>query len=79
MRIAKALDCPEAYFYTLDNAFADTILQLHRNRNKSDVNPYMEENIALRKRFEELEALEKKPVRAQQLLRSLAGVLAIKN
>lgn len=41
IRIAKALDYPEAYFYTLDDIFAKTILQLYRNRNNSDFNPYL--------------------------------------
>lgn len=41
VQIAKALDYPEAYFYTLDDEFAEQILQLHRNKNNPAFNPYL--------------------------------------
>lgn len=43
VRVAKALDYPEAYFYTVDDVFAETLLQLHRNRSNPSFNPYMVE------------------------------------
>ena len=41
VQIARALDYPEAYFYTLDDEFADMILQLYRNKNNPEFNPYL--------------------------------------
>lgn len=41
VQIAKALDYPEAYFYTLDDEFADMILQMYRNKNNPEFNPYL--------------------------------------
>lgn len=40
VRVAKLLDYPESYFYTIDDGFAQTILQLHRNRSDPHFNPY---------------------------------------
>ncbi len=40
VQIAKALNYPEAYFYTVDDDFAEQILLLHRNRKNPDFNPY---------------------------------------
>lgn len=57
VRIAKALDYPEAYFYTQDDVFAETILQLHLNRSNPDFNPYVTELNALKKRLEEAHKL----------------------
>lgn len=41
VQIAKALDYPEGYFYTLDDEFAEQILQLYRNKNNPEFNPYI--------------------------------------
>lgn len=40
VKIAKVLDYPESYFYTIDDDFADNILQFHRNRMSPETNPY---------------------------------------
>lgn len=40
VRVAKLLDYPESYFYTVDDEFAETILQLYRNRTNPEFNPY---------------------------------------
>lgn len=38
VKIARVLDCPEGYFYTIDDAFAATMLEAHRNREDSRFN-----------------------------------------
>ena len=43
VRLAKALDYPEAYFYTVDDVFAKSLLEFHRNRNNPNFNPYITE------------------------------------
>ncbi|WP_323839599.1 helix-turn-helix domain-containing protein [Photorhabdus africana] len=40
IRIAKALDYPESYFYTVDDSFAEKILQYHRTKNSEVLNPF---------------------------------------
>lgn len=40
IRIAKALDYPESYFYTVDDNFAEQILQYHRTKNSEVLNPF---------------------------------------
>ncbi|WP_411704859.1 helix-turn-helix domain-containing protein [Edaphovirga cremea] len=40
IRVAKALDYPEGYFYTIDDDFAENMLQFHRKRMSSETNPY---------------------------------------
>lgn len=39
-KVADLLGYPEAYFYTVDDDFADLILQLHLDRNNPNLNPY---------------------------------------
>ncbi|KLF28700.1 hypothetical protein YA29_16415 [Klebsiella aerogenes] len=41
VRVAKALDYPEAYFYTVDDRLAEMFLQVYKNRRNPDFNPYM--------------------------------------
>jgi transcriptional regulator with XRE-family HTH domain len=65
VQIAKALDYPEAYFYTADDVFADTILQIHRNKNDPRFNPYITELNILKQRLQE----------AQKAASSLAELL----
>lgn len=43
VKIARALDYPEGYFYTMDDAFAASMLQAHRNRKNSEFNLYINE------------------------------------
>jgi transcriptional regulator with XRE-family HTH domain len=40
VRIAKALDYPESYFYTIDDDVAEAILQYHRDKNSDALNPF---------------------------------------
>lgn len=42
VRIAKALDYPENYFYTLDDDFAEQVLQYHRSKNSESLNPFFD-------------------------------------
>lgn len=39
-KVADLLGYPEAYFYTVDDDFADLILRLHRDKNDPNLNPY---------------------------------------
>ena len=56
-RLASALDYPEAYFYTIDDGFAEVILQMHRNRNNPDFNPYYKSQLEI---LESISALKDK-------------------
>ncbi|MCU6278871.1 helix-turn-helix transcriptional regulator [Enterobacter quasiroggenkampii] len=40
LKVARALDYPEGYFYTEDDKFAERILLLYRNRDNPEYNPY---------------------------------------
>ena len=40
-KIAAVLNYPECYFYTVDDALAETILNIHLNKNNSSTNPYL--------------------------------------
>ncbi|WP_040360292.1 helix-turn-helix transcriptional regulator [Capnocytophaga gingivalis] len=41
VKIAAVLNYPECYFYTIDDALAQTILEIHLNKNNSSHNPYL--------------------------------------
>ncbi|WP_240769937.1 helix-turn-helix transcriptional regulator [Pantoea agglomerans] len=41
VKIAAVLNYPECYFYTVDDALAETILNIHLNKNNSSTNPYL--------------------------------------
>lgn len=43
LKIARVLDYPEGYFYTMDDAFAASMLQAHRNRENAEFNLYINE------------------------------------
>lgn len=49
VRIAKALDYPESYFYTIDDDFAEKILQYHRNKYSETLNPFYDAQDDVRK------------------------------
>ncbi len=49
VRLSKALDYPEAYFYTVDDVFAESLLQFHRKRDNPDFNPYAAELTEMKK------------------------------
>lgn len=40
VRIAKVLNYPESYFYTLDDDVAEAILHFHQHRNDRSLNPF---------------------------------------
>lgn len=40
VRIAKVLNYPESYFYTLDDDVAEAILLFHQHRNDRSLNPF---------------------------------------
>ena len=49
VRIAKVLDYPESYFYTIDDDFAEKLLQYHRNKNNESLNPFYDAQDEARK------------------------------
>lgn len=53
VKIAKVLDYPEGYFYTLDDNFAEIILQIHRNRKDPSINPYYNSLVEAKKLSEQ--------------------------
>lgn len=57
VKIAKALDYPEAYFYTIDDVFAESILQLHRNKHDPEFNPYITELNELKRTISEAQKI----------------------
>lgn len=59
VRVAKALDYPESYFYTLDDDFADVILQYHRTRNSAFLNPFFDSQDEARKYKSSLDEAKK--------------------
>lgn len=56
-KIAKKLDYPEAYFYTSDDHFAESILELHRNKNNPDFNPYITELKQLKQQLKDAQKM----------------------
>lgn len=40
VRIAKALDYPEGYFYIIDDDLAEKLLQYHQTQNSEVLNPF---------------------------------------
>lgn len=64
-RLAAALNYPEAYFYTIDDDFAKSLLEFYRNKNNPDFNPYITE----------LQATKKMLADAQKQAESLAEFL----
>jgi len=60
VKIAKALDYPESYFYTLDDHMAETILLIHRNRLDPTQNPYRQTYIEMKKLVSQLNDIIKK-------------------
>ncbi|MDS1916287.1 helix-turn-helix transcriptional regulator [Enterobacter asburiae] len=56
VQIAKALNYPEAYFYTVDDDFSEQILLIHRNKNNPDFNPYFK---PLKEALDAVNALKK--------------------
>ncbi|CCI78512.1 unnamed protein product [Klebsiella pneumoniae subsp. rhinoscleromatis SB3432] len=57
VNVAKALNYPEAYFYTLDDDFAELLLNIHRNKRNADVNYYTKPVKDARKLVNELKQL----------------------
>ncbi len=53
-KIAKILDYPENYFYTEDDNFAKTVLEFHRNRAKTDFNPYYTAIVEIKNKLNQL-------------------------
>lgn len=58
-KIAKVLDYPENYFYTVDDDFAKTVLEFHRNRMNPDSNPHYNTVIEVKKLAEQLDEARK--------------------
>jgi len=75
VQIANALDYPVAYFYTPDDDFAEIILQLHKNRNNPELNPYTSEVMVLRRKCEELSRIEENLSQAIRISKSLTDLL----
>jgi transcriptional regulator with XRE-family HTH domain len=53
LRLARALDYPEYYFYAVDDVVAESLLQFHRNKNNPDFNPYITELFEIKKQLQE--------------------------
>ncbi|UJT80848.1 MULTISPECIES: helix-turn-helix transcriptional regulator [Edwardsiella] len=49
VRVAKVLDYPECYFYTIDDDFAELLLQYHRTKNSAMLNPFYDPQDEVRK------------------------------
>ncbi|ECY7871611.1 helix-turn-helix transcriptional regulator [Salmonella enterica subsp. enterica serovar Wilhelmsburg] len=59
LKVARVLDYPEGYFYTVDNDFAELMLRIHRNKSNS-TNPYYNTLIEARELVAGLEECLKK-------------------
>ncbi|MBP2845809.1 helix-turn-helix transcriptional regulator [Dickeya oryzae] len=68
MKIAKVLDYPEGYFYTIDDAFAATMLEAHRNRENAELNSNFNDLVDKKKMAAQLEE-------ARKLVRQLSEAL----
>lgn len=44
VRVAKALNCPEGYFYTIDDDFAEFILNAHRKNDILNEPPFNQQD-----------------------------------
>lgn len=62
VNVGKVLNYPESYFYTIDDALAKTILEIHRKRNDEGVNPYLNTLTQAEEACRELHELLKKAV-----------------
>jgi transcriptional regulator with XRE-family HTH domain len=62
VRVSKALNYPENFFYTVDDDFAHTVLQIHRNRTDASINPYYNTLLEARKLAKALNECLKKAV-----------------
>ncbi|MFP2241023.1 helix-turn-helix domain-containing protein [Pseudescherichia vulneris] len=68
IRIAKALDYPESYFYTIDDGFAEKILQYHRTKNSEVLNPFFNAEQEAKKYKSSLEESKKMVERLLQFI-----------
>lgn len=59
VRVAKMLNYPESYFYTVDDDFAKTILALHQGRMNPEANPHYNSVIEVKKLTEQLDEARK--------------------
>lgn len=49
VKIAKVLNCPEYYFYILDDEVAQNVLIAHRNKTSPSLNPDYDKDETIRK------------------------------
>ncbi|MDX6041279.1 helix-turn-helix domain-containing protein [Scandinavium lactucae] len=68
VRIAKVLDYPESYFYTIDDGFAEKILQYHRTKNSEVLNPFFNAEQEAKKYKSSLEESKKMVERLLQFI-----------
>lgn len=73
VRIAKALDYPESYFYTIDDDVAEAILQFHRHKNSAALNPFYDAQEDVRKYKKSLDEAKKMVERLLELISKSAG------
>lgn len=73
VRIAKALDYPESYFYTIDDDFAEAILQYHRDKNSDALNPFYDAQDKARKYKTSLDEAKRMVERLLEFINKSAG------
>lgn len=73
VRIAKALDYPESYFYTLDDDAAEAILQYHRDKNSDALNPFYDAQDDARKYKTSLDEAKKMAERLLEFINKSAS------
>lgn len=73
VRIAKALDYPESYFYTIDDDVAEAILKYHRDKNSDTLNPFYDAHDEARKYKTSLDEAKKMVERLLEFISKSAG------
>ena len=73
VRIAKALDYPESYFYTIDDDVAEAILKYHRDKNSDALNPFYDAHDDARKYKTSLDEAKKMVERLLEFISKSAG------
>lgn len=73
VRIAKALNYPESYFYTIDDDVAEAILQFHKHKNNETLNPFYDAQGEARKYKTSLDEAKKMVERLLEFINKSSG------
>lgn len=73
VRISKALDYPECYFYTIDDVLAEKLLQYHRDKNSNSLNPFYDPQVEVSKYKTSLDETKKKVERLLDYINKAMG------